>query len=140
VAQRKLKPQPNAHHSEVHQLLSRYAQALVTGDVPAVARMWAVPSIVISGDGVHAVSTRDEIEAFFADAKAQYNQRGIFDTYPDIQTEDWIGEKLVVVQVRWPWLDAAGEEKSAEASDYTLRRNDKGELQIVCVVMRGVLP
>jgi ketosteroid isomerase-like protein len=138
VAQRKMKSQPQ--HSEVHQLLTRYAHALVTGDAKTVARTWAVPSILISNDAVHAISTRDEIEAFFAGAKAQYNEKGIFDTYPDIQAEDWIGDKIVVVEVRWPWVDASGEQRGAEASDYTLRRNDKGELEIVCVLMRSPEP
>jgi len=42
--------------------------------------------------------------------KAQYNAHGVVDTRPDIQDADWVADNLVVVKVRWPYLDAMGRE------------------------------
>jgi ketosteroid isomerase-like protein len=125
-------------HGEVQELLTRFARAFTTGDGKRVATMWAVPAVVISADETRLVTSRDEVEAFFGGAQQQYNERGVTDTRPEIQGEDWVGDGLVVVKVRWPHLDAAGREVGAEASDYTLRRDPAGQLQICAVLMRGV--
>lgn len=127
-------------HGEIQDLLNRLARGLTAGDGKAVAAEWGVPAIVIGADGVHAVSTRDEVAGFFTGAKQQYNDRGITDTRPEIRDEDWIGDGVVIVKVRWPYLDAQGKEVGAEASDYTLRRDDAGKLEVRCVIMRGVEP
>lgn len=42
-----------------------------------------------------------------------------------------------MVEVRWPYLDADGEERGEETSTYTLRRNDRGELRLRVAVMHG---
>lgn len=127
-------------HDEIQALLNRLARGVTTGDGKAVAAEWGVPAIVISADGVQAVATHDEVAGFFTGAKQQYNERGITDTRPEIRDEDWIGSGIVIVKVRWPYLDAQGKEVGAEASDYTLRRNDAGKLEVRCVTMRGVEP
>jgi hypothetical protein len=45
---------------------------------------------------------------------------------------------VFVVEIRWPHLNAKGREVGAELSDYTLRRDDNGNLRIRSVLMRGV--
>jgi hypothetical protein len=46
-------------------------------------------------------------------------------------------DRILVVEVRWPYLDQEGNEAGEESSTYTLRRDDQGHLKIRAVVMHG---
>ncbi len=125
-------------HGEVQDLLDRYTRALTHGDGPGAAAAWDVPAYVIGPDMAMAIDRAETIAHFFGEAKEAYNAKGIEGTRPEILDEEWIGDRLVIVRVRWPYLDASGREVGAERSDYTLRRGDDGRLAIRCVLMRGV--
>jgi hypothetical protein len=124
---------------EVQEYLDAFARSLTAGDGRTIATMWGLPALVIGADMVQAVSSPNEVEAFFSGAKEQYNTRGISDTRAEIFGLEWIGDRIVVVDVRWPYLDASGNEIGAEASTYTLRRDDSGKLKMHVALMRGVL-
>ena len=128
------------HHDELVDVLTRLAHAITSGDGRAAAQLWDAPGFIIGADTVMAVSERDQLAALFAGARAQYNAHGVVDTRPDILDEDWLDERLCVVKVRWPYLDALGREVGAEASDYTLRRDPAGQLKLRIAIMRGVEP
>jgi ketosteroid isomerase-like protein len=125
-------------HGELQDFLNQLAEAVTRGDGEAVAKLYEVPALVIGIDGVMPVTSLDEIAKFFGGAKEMYNARGITNTRADIVDEEWIGDRLVVVKVRWPYLDEEGHEVGAEASDYTLRRDDAGQLKVRSILMRGV--
>jgi hypothetical protein len=131
----RIRPMPE---SEVQDLLSQVANGVTSGDGHQVAMMWEVPAIIIAAEGVTPVISREQLASLFGGAKREYNERGIFNTRADILDEDWIGDRLVVVKVRWPHIDANLREIGAEASDYTLRRQRDGRLRICSVLMRGV--
>jgi hypothetical protein len=131
----RVKPAPRG---EVHDLLTQVARGVTSGDGNAVAMLWEVPGVILAADAVTPITSRAQLESMFSAGKAQYNERGIFDTRPDILEEDWVSDRLVVIKVRWPYLDASGREIGAEASDYTLRRDPSGRLRICAVLMRGV--
>ena len=133
----RVKPMPQ---SEVQDLLSQVAHGVTSGDGHQVAMLWEVPATIIAAEGVTPVISREQLASWFGGSKREYNERGIFDTRADILDEDWIGDRLVVVKVRWPYIDANRREVGAEASDYTLRRQRDGALRICAVVMRGVEP
>lgn len=121
----------------VQEYFDTFARALTAGDGRAIAKMWAVPAFVIGDTMVMAVNSDKEVEQFFAGAKEQYNEKGITDTRAEIFGLEWVTERIVVVDVRWPYLDEHGMEKGAEVSTYTLRRDDEGELKLHVALMRG---
>jgi hypothetical protein len=123
---------------EVQDLLDQLVTALTSGDGEAIARLWETPAFVISAETVMAVSSRDEVTAFFGSAKAQYNAQGVTSTRADLIDLERIGTAIVVATVRFPHLDASGHEVGSESSDYTLRRDREGKLKIRAVLMRGV--
>ena len=82
-------------------------------------------------------ASEDEVEEFFANAKATYNERGIMDTRADIEDLDWISEDLVIVTVRWPHLDQNEKEVGAERSSYTLFKGEDGGYKVRVITMRG---
>ncbi len=130
-------PEVRPASNEVQDLLDRLAQALTTGDGRAVAQLWAAPALVVHDEAVVAVGSLDEIAAFFGGVKEQYMARGIVDTHGDIIRLAWMTDRIVMVDVRWPYHDASGHEVGYELSTYTLRRDDAGALKVQAVVLRG---
>ena len=78
------------------------------------------------------------MKLFFAEAKASYYKRGIVATSPDVLQIEWLTQRIAIVDVRWPHLDADGHERSAECATYTLRFDDSNTLRLRSVVLRGV--
>lgn len=131
-------PEQRAHHAEVERLLTKLCIAITSGDGHSAARLWDAPAFVI-GDGMtKPIRSGEEVADFFGDARAAYAKRGIVETRPEIVEEDWIGDNLVRVRVRWPYLDANRHEIGAESSDYIIVRDDHGKLKLRVALMRGV--
>ena len=132
-----------AHRKPVHQpetvqaYLDRYAKALTSGDSKTIATMWGYPALVLGDSDQRAVGSAAEVEQFFAGAKEQYNKRGIVDTKAVIEREEWLTDRMVSVDVRWPYLDGRGQTTGSESSTYVLRRGDDGALEMRVALMRG---
>lgn len=131
-------PLPAEDDLGVQDYLDQFGEALTQGDAKAIADQWAVPAFVLGAGMARPVSTRAEIEDFFAGARDQYNARGVTDTRAEIVRLDPIHDSLVMVRVHWPWLNAAGETVGGECSTYTLERQDAdSEWKLRVVVMHG---
>lgn len=122
---------------EVQMLLDRMGRAVTSGDGRAVAEMWDIPALVLDKDQVMILNSSEEIERFFGGAKEQYNAKGITDTRAEIVRLDWPTERIAIVTVRWPYLDAKGATHGSETSTYTLRRDDARKLRLRVAVMHG---
>jgi hypothetical protein len=122
---------------DVQELLNRIAKAITAGDGDTVAKLFEYPAFVIHNGGAMAIDSFEQTAKFFGSGKAEYNKRGITDTRGDIIDLEKIGDDLVVVEVRWPYLDANGKEIGGERSDYTLLRDSQGKLRIRSILMRG---
>lgn len=125
---------------EVQDFMNRLARAIVSADGEAAAALWEVPALAIADERVIAIETPEQLVKFFGGVMAQYNARGVYGTRADIMDLERVGDRVVIVSVRWPYLDDRGKEVGAETSDYTLRRDDHGRLRIREVLMRGVEP
>lgn len=130
-------PSPGTEDDEVQGFLDQFGRSLTAGDGDAIARMWAVPAYILGDTMAQVVSSREEIATFFSGAKEQYNKRGISDTRAEIFGLEWVTDRIVVVDVRWPYLDERGNEKGEESSTYTLRRDDFSDLRLHIALMRG---
>lgn len=121
----------------VQAFLDTMARAVVAGDGEAMAGLWGYPALVI-GDEVMSITEPKQVASFFGGAREQYNAMGIVDTRAEIQRLQWLTERIVTVDVRWPWLDASGATRKFETSTYTLCRQDNGGFALRVAVMRGV--
>jgi hypothetical protein len=124
--------------AKVQEYLDRFAVAITSGDVSTIAALWETPAFVIDDRAAIPVSSIEEVEKFFAGAKDQYNAQGITKTNAEILDLDWVSNNLVVVRVRWPYQNDAGETLGAESSSYTLKRDNDGDFKMRVVLMRGV--
>lgn len=134
VAPRRFGP---ADRAAVQDYLDRFATAMTSGDTTAMASLWGVPAFAIGPNEARVVQSEAEVEAFFAGAKDMYNQRGIMDTRAEILDLDWVSENLVIVTVRWPYLDQNEKEVGEESSSYTLLRGEDGGFKVRVLTMRG---
>ena len=55
-----------------------------------------------------------------------------------LEVAQHIGDNLVRVRVRWPYLDANSREIGAESSDYTIARDAHGKLKLRIALLRGI--
>jgi hypothetical protein len=131
----RLEPAPD--NAAVRALLVGLAHALTSGDGKTAAATWATPALVISDDIALTVTSGNDLQEVFGGAKAHYNARGIIDMRPDILRLDWVTNRLAIVEVRWPYLTAEGEEIGEETSTYVIRREADGRLAIRASVMHG---
>lgn len=123
---------------ELQAFLDAYAKAFTSGDGEAVAAMWSVPALVVHAEGTRAVSTKAEVAEFFGGAKGQYDAMGVVGTRAEIQQVETAGDRIIIVAVRWPYLDKRGREVNAESSTYTLLLDGEGKPSVVCVALHGV--
>jgi hypothetical protein len=137
VSEKRRTGAPMSNREEVDAFLSAFARAVTSGDTAVITALWETPAFVISDEGVRAVSSPKKVEAFFAGAKDQYNAKGIVDTKPEVMRLEWQTDKIATVEVRFPYLDAAGCERGYETSTYVLRRDDTGALRLRTAIMHG---
>ncbi len=121
----------------VQQFFRDFSQAMTEGDVETIKKCWPIPSYVVGNALQMAVKSPDEVERFFSGLKQQYSRRGIMEAIPDIESIQWLTEKIALVGVRWPYFDNTGTEIGEESSCYTLKLMPEGDLKIVCTVMQG---
>jgi hypothetical protein len=126
-----------AGNSDVQEFVHQFAWALTSGDGRAAAALWALPSIMLGDSTVQTIMDRDELERMFRNARDHYNAAGIHDTRGEIRKIDWMSTRVVLVHVRWPYLDASGAERGEEHSSYLLRRDDHGDLKLHVAIMHG---
>jgi hypothetical protein len=121
----------------VMDFLRGFSEALIDGDTDAIAAMWETPAMVIADEFVQGIESGEELAQLFQGAREHYNSIGVTDTRPEIVRVDEITDRLVVVRVRWPWMDDDGREVGAECSTYTLRRDSLGDWKIRLAIMHG---
>ena len=121
---------------KIKDLLERIGIALSTGDLPGITSCWAVPALVLSDQGVTAVSESREVEQFFAQATEWYHAQGLTATRPELERVDWLSEKLASIDVRWPSFNSSGQEKFSERSHYIVQLGQDGQARIRVALTR----
>ena len=127
----------NSGDPELQEFFDRFTRALTAGDGKAVAEMWETPAYFIGDEMIRSEEDPVEVEKFFGSAKDMYASKGISGTFAELGPVQWVTERIAEVDVRFPWLDAQGNERGEESSRYTLRRGDDGALRLCVAVMRG---
>jgi|SRR5215208_2330770 ketosteroid isomerase-like protein len=120
--------------ADVAAFLDRYANALVSGDLPGIAACYALPALV-AGDGASIpISDPAQVEAAFGGAADAYRAQGLVDARPELRAVDPLTPALTLIDVRWAYLDESGNERHHSSYRYLLRRSESGQLAIQVVV------
>jgi hypothetical protein len=128
---------PPADDLGVQEYLNGFKEALTSGNGAAIADMWETPAFVLGQDMAQVVNAPEEVAELFGAARKQYREIGITDTRAEIVRLDEITDHMVMVRVRWPYIDPQGREMGAETSTYTLVRQGTGDWKLRVAVMHG---
>jgi ketosteroid isomerase-like protein len=121
-------------HADVAAFLDRYANALVNGDLPGIAACYALPALVVGDGATIPISDPAQVEAAFGGAADAYRAQGLVDARPELRAVDPLTAALTLVDVRWAYLDEAGQEHHHSSYRYLLRRSDTGQVGIQVVI------
>ena len=115
--------------------LDRYADALAGGDLPGIAACYVLPALVVGdGAGTIPVSEPAQVEAAFAGAAEAYRAQGLVGIRPELRAVEPLTAALTLVDVRWAYLDEAGDARQHSTYRYLLRHSGDGQLGIQVVV------
>ena len=80
------------------------------------------------------VSEPAQVEAAFAGAADAYRAQGVVGIRPELRAADPLTATLTLVDVRWAYLDEAGQARQHTTYRYLIRRTGPGQLGIQVVV------
>jgi ketosteroid isomerase-like protein len=129
----------NRINATVADFFQQFAHALTEGDARAIASMWETPAFVLGDQDARGVAANGEIERFFSGIKENYHAKGIMEARPEIVRLEWATDRIVIAEVRWPYIDGDGGEIGEESSTYVLRRDSAGNLKLRVAVMHGAM-
>ena len=121
-------------HTDVSSFLDHYAEALVAGDLPGIAACYALPALVVGDPAAIPIAEAAQVEAAFAGAAESYRSQGLVGARPELRAVDPLSATLTLIDVRWSYLDEAGDARQHSSYRYLLRRSDSGQLGIQVVV------
>lgn len=111
----------------------RYGTALTTGDLPTIASCYRLPGTVVSDKYSFTFSSPAAVALSFVGAAPAYQERQLVAAHAEISDVQRVSDGLVLVAVRWEYLDAGGHSVPGEAFRYVVRL--AGASPQICVVM-----
>jgi ketosteroid isomerase-like protein len=124
------------NEDEIRALLDRYEQAISSGDEKAISQCWEVPAFVISEQGAVAISSKAEVERFYAKAGQYYRAQGLVTTLARIERVEMLSEGLATADVAWTVSDRSGNEKFTERYHYILHQDSQGQARIQVIATK----
>lgn len=118
--------------SEISEFFARYAQAVGSNDLPAIAACYATPSLVVSDSVTIAIADRVGVESAFTGAFAAYQARGVVGASALVDQVERLTDRLALVAVTWEYKDVQGGTQPGESYRYLVRFGNQAG---ICVVI-----
>lgn len=119
--------------SQVDDYLTRYAATLTELDAEAGAALWSTPGMIVD-DRVSAVlETREAMAEGVKQSYPLYLQLGLASVAHELLETKELSARLVMVRVRWLFLDENGDLLTDTFSYYLLREEESGLQAVVCI-------
>jgi hypothetical protein len=124
----------NPTDEHLRRFLVHYGEALAAGDLKVISGCYAVPALVLSDAGSVPIAAREEIEAAFDGAAERYRAQGLVGLRPILLASEALSETLLLVDVRWEYLDEQGRSAQHNSYRYVLRLQDEESPKIQVVI------
>jgi Domain of unknown function (DUF4440) len=118
--------------SEISEFFAKYAQAVGSNDLPAIAACYATPSLVVSDSVTVSVPDRKAVQSAFTGAFETYEARGLVGARALVDQVDRLTERLALVAITWEYQDVQGGTQPGESYRYLVRLGDQPG---ICVVI-----
>jgi hypothetical protein len=121
---------------QIRAFFTSYGSALIAGDASAIARCYALPTLVLSDAGSLPITTTQAIDTAFHGAADGYRTRGLMTARPVLGKIEPLSSEIVSTDVEWEYLDARGTVAARETYRYLLRIHPNDGIQIQVVIAR----
>ncbi|GAA4788582.1 hypothetical protein GCM10023200_23910 [Actinomycetospora chlora] len=122
---------------DVAAFLERYADALLRGDLEAIAACHVTPVLFVTEWDSTVLATSRQVVEGFRGVVEEHRRRGYVALSHRVETVSTAASRLVEVAVRWTFHDADGRAVLHDRYRYLLRRVDDRGLLINAVVVLG---
>ena len=119
--------------TEITAYLDEYARSLSEFDAEAASRLWSMPGMIVDDAFSGVLESREAMAAGLEQSYPLYRQLGLASVGYDLLGEDHLTPDLVMVRVRWDFVDDAGDPLTDSVAHYLLRRESEGLRATVCV-------
>lgn len=118
--------------SEISEFFARYAQAVGSDDLPAIAACYATPALVVDDSTTIDVPDHTAVQSAFTGSFPAYEARGLVGANALVDQVDRLTKRLALVAVTWEYKDAQGGTQPGESYRYLVRLGDRPG---ICVVI-----
>jgi hypothetical protein len=125
---------PAANTDELTDFFGRYGSALAAGDLPAIARCYALPGLVVSGSYSFTFTSPAAVALSFLGAAPTYADRQVVAAHAQMHDVQQLGGNLALVAVEWEYLDCTGHAVPGERYHYVVRSESTGPR--ICTVLK----
>ncbi|MCO8276369.1 hypothetical protein M1L60_37895 [Actinoplanes sp. TRM 88003] len=108
------------------EFFGRYATALTSGDVAAIANCYALPGMVVSDSYSFTFASPAAVALSFLGAAPSYDERQIVAAHAQLLDVQTLSSALSLVSVEWEYLDSRGNAVPGESYSYLLRLGADG--------------
>jgi hypothetical protein len=112
-----------------------YGAALTTGDIPAIAGCYALPSSVVADAHSFTFTSPAAVALSFIGAAPDYLERQLVAAHAEIRDVRPLSPSLLLVMVEWEFLDSEGRSVPGERYQYVLRVS--GDAPAICTVIHA---
>lgn len=121
------------NEKRIDDYLSRYATALAEFDAEAAVDLWSAPGMIADDQFSGVIETRDAMIQALEQSYPLYRQLGLASVDYELFERSVLSERLVLVRVRWIFLDDEGDHLTDATSYYLLRDEEEGLRAVVCI-------
>jgi hypothetical protein len=120
-------------HERVDHFLARYAATLTDLDADAAADLWSMPGMIADDRFSGVVESREAMVDGLKQSYPLYQQLGLDSVGYELLENKPLTDGLVLVHVRWDFLDAHGDLLIDSTAYYLLRDEPTGLRAALCV-------
>jgi len=113
--------------------LGRDAASLTSFDAKAAANLWTTPGMIVDDRFSGVVESREAMIEGLEQSYPLYQQLGLSSVGYELLRQEELSGAITLVQVRWLFLDAEGEQLTDSVGYDILRRDDDGLSACVCI-------
>jgi hypothetical protein len=99
----------------------RYGTALTTGDLPTIASCYRLPGMVVSDTHSFTFSSPAAVALSFVGAAPAYRELQVVAAHAELEDVQKLGDGLLMVAVRWEYLDSRGRSVPGEGYRYVVQ-------------------
>ena len=119
--------------TEINDFLMHYADTLTNFDSTASANLWAMPGMIVDDQYSGVIDDRETMAQGLEQSYPLYRKLGLASVSHECVDVKDLTDAVKLVQVRWLFHDAEGNQLTDSNAYYIVRQDDDGLHATVCI-------